>query len=187
MMRCNRVSLTSGALYGKMGEIVRCLTKKAREAMNTKSTTPLEDFRFGRELQNVANRFRRLGDENLQKEGITISQLRVIAYISCHGEETVYQKTLEEHFEIRRSSVTGLLQNMEKSGLLKRTGSSKDARAKIVSLTEKGRELDEKLRNYIQGVESELMKGFEKEEKELLRGFLLRMLENLDSVERSRL
>jgi len=155
--------------------------------MKTGQNAPPEEIRFGREVQNVANRFRRLGDENLQKEGITISQLRVIAYISRHGEKPVYQKELEEHFNIRRSSVTGLLQNMEKSGILLRTSCEKDARVKIVSLTEKGRDLDEKLKSYIQSLESELMKGFDGEEKALLYGFLIRMLENLDSVERSRL
>lgn len=155
--------------------------------MKTRQNVSPEEFRFGREMQNVANRFRRLGDENLQKEGITISQLRVIAYISRHGETPVYQKALEEHFGIRRSSVTGLLKNMEKSGILIRTCCEKDARVKIVSLTEKGKELDEKLKSYIQSLESELMKGFDREEKALLCGFLLRMLENLDSVERSRL
>ena len=154
--------------------------------MNKRANAPPGDFRFGREVQNVANRFRRLGDENLQKEGITISQLRVIIYISQHGDGPVFQKDLEEHFDIRRSSVTGLLQNMEKSGLLVRSGSEKDARVKIVSLTEKGRKLDEKLKNYVYGLESELMKGFTPEEKELLQSFLLRMLENLDIVERSR-
>ena len=155
--------------------------------MQTKQNSPPEEFRFGREVQNLANRFRRLGDENLQKEGITISQLRVIAYVSRYGDTPVYQKELEEHFGIRRSSVTGLLQNLEKSGLLVRVGAEKDARVKIVSLTEKGRALDEKLKSYIHGLESEMMKGFSAEEKDVLRGFLLRMLENLDSVERSRL
>ena len=155
--------------------------------MKNKQNSPPDDFRFGREVQNLANRFRRLGDENLQKEGITISQLRVIAYVSRYGDTPVYQKELEEHFGIRRSSVTGLLQNLEKSGLLVRVGTEKDARVKIVSLTEKGRALDEKLKSYIHGLESEMMKGFSAEEKDVLRGFLLRMLENLDSVERSRL
>ena len=155
--------------------------------MNTKEQSPPEEFRFGREVQHVANQFRRLGDENLQKEGITISQLRVIAYISHRGAVPVYQKELEEHFGIRRSSVTGLLQNMEKSGLLVRSGAPQDARVKLVALTEKSRELDEKLKSYIHGLESELMKGFTAEEKDAMRGFLLRMLENLDSVERSRL
>ena len=102
--------------------------------MNQKEKIPPEEFRFGREVQNVANRFRRLGDENLQKEGITISQLRVIAYISGHGEE-VCQKSLEEHFDIRRSSVTGLLQNMEKSGLLGRICEIRLRSTGAVSLT----------------------------------------------------
>ena len=109
---------------------------------HSEKTLP-EEYRFGREVQNVANRFRRLGDENLQKEGITISQLRVIAYISRQGDAPVYQKALEEHFDIRRSSVSGLLQNMEKSGLLMRRASDTDARVKILSLTEKGRGFDE--------------------------------------------
>lgn len=154
--------------------------------MNQKTNASFSRFRFGREVQNVANRFRRLGDENLQKEGITISQLRVIAYVSQRGDQPVFQKELEEHFGIRRSSVTCLLQNMEKSGLLVRRGSESDARVKIVSLTEKGRMLDEKLKSYIHGLESELTRDFTEEEKVLLQSFLLRMLDNLDSVERSR-
>lgn len=153
--------------------------------MKTKEKSPPAEFRFGREVQNVANRFRRLGDENLQKEGITISQLRVIAFVSFHGDG-VCQKSLEEHFDIRRSSVTGLLQNMEKSGLLVRRSSETDARVKIVSLTEKGKALDEKLQSYIQGLESDLMQGFDPDEKKLLSSFLQRMLKNLDKIERSR-
>lgn len=152
---------------------------------HTKPVSP-EEYRFGREVQNVANRFRRLGDENLQKEGITISQLRVIAYISHHGKQPVYQKTLEEQFDIRRSSVTGLLQNMEKSGLLVRRPSKTDGRIKIVSLTAKGKKLDEELQSYVHGLESDMMKDFSEEEKTLLWNFLQRMLENLDLVERSR-
>ena len=51
---------------------------------------------------------------------------------------------------------------------------------------EKGLELDEKLKSYIKSLESEMMKDFTEAEKELLRNFLLRMLENLDLIERSR-
>ena len=145
-----------------------------------------EDFRFGREIQNIANRFRRLGDENLQKEKITVSQLRAIAYISRYGQDrAVYQKDLEEHFGIRRSSVTSLLQNMEKRGILTRHGSPQDARVKIVSLTEKGKRLDESLKTYIHAMEEDVMKGFTPPEKEQFRSFLIRMLENLETMERS--
>ncbi len=147
---------------------------------------PVGDFRFGKEIQNIANRFRRFGDENLQKEGITVSQLRVIAYISRNqGQGAVYQKDLEEHFSIRRSSVTSLLKNMEKSGILQRFGAPGDARAKTLVLTEKGKKLDEDLINYIRSLEERLMKGFSSEEKEALQGFLLRMIENLEMIERN--
>lgn len=144
------------------------------------------EIRYGREVQRIANRFRRLGDENLQKEGITISQLRVIAFISKNGNAgTVYQKDLEEHLCVRRSSVTSLLQNMEKSGILTRGGSEKDARVKTLVLTEKGKKLDEKLICYINTLEEKLMEGFSLEEKNLLQGFLFRMIENLENVERN--
>ena len=153
--------------------------------MKNKQGAPPEEFRFGREVQNVANRFRRFGDENLRKEGITISQLRVIAYVSRHREGAVYQKDLEEHLCVRRSSVTSLLQNMEKSGILIRGGSEKDARIKTLVLTEKGKRLDEKLIYYIKTLEEKLMEGFSSEEKEILQGFLFRMIENLEKVERN--
>lgn len=149
-----------------------------------RNKTTCTEFRFGREIQKLANRFRRLGDENLQKEGITFSQLRVIAYISKN--KTVLQKELEEFLGIRRSSVTSLLQNMEKSGILERYASGEDARIKIISLTEKGKKLDENLKNYIHLLEEKMLAGFSEEEKEALRGFLVRMEENLEKTERSR-
>lgn len=145
------------------------------------------DFRFGRELQKIANRFRRLADENLGKEGITVSQLRVLAYVSRKREEgKVYQKDLEQHFGIRRSSVTELLQNMEKSGILKRTPCPKDARIREISLTEKGLILDERLKEYITNLEEELLLGFSSEEKDILRSLLFRLGENMEMAERNR-
>lgn len=148
----------------------------------------LSDFRFGREIQKIANGFRRLADDNLNQEGITVSQLRVLVYISCKGKEgKVYQRDLEEDFGIRRSSVTSLLQNMEKSGILTRVSSSSDGRIKEIALTEKGRVLDERLKEYILVLEEEFLKGFSEEEKELLKDFLFRLGENLNESERNKL
>ncbi len=146
------------------------------------------EFRFGREIQFVSKSFRRLADENLNQEGITVSQLRVLCYVSQKGKEgKVYQKDLEEHFGIRRSSVTELLQNMEKSGILTRTPCATDARTREIVLTEKGAVLDERLKEYITGLEEEFLKGFSREEKELLASFLIRLSENLENAKGDRL
>jgi len=146
-----------------------------------------ENFRFGRAVQGVANRFRRLGDENLAKHGITVSQLRVIAYVSTSPEGEVSQRELEDAFEIRRSSVTGLLQNMEKSGLIERFGSKEDARIKRVRLTDKGKGLDVELKSFIHSLEARLLSGFSPEERSQAKSLLLRMMDNLEQIERDSL
>jgi len=142
-------------------------------------------FRFGKTIQTVSKRFRLLADENLAKHGITFSQLRILAFVSRNGlRGEVFQKDLEEAFGIRRSSVTEILQNMEKSGILIRTASREDARVKKLCLTEKGKALDESLRSYIHTLEEELVSGFSSEEKDAFQKTLEKVSENLDRIER---
>ena len=146
-----------------------------------------EEFRLGRVLQKINNCFRRMGDENLSNHGISLSQLRILAYLAKNeGRGDVYQKDLEEAFGIRRSSVSGILQNMEKAGYLSREGSLHDARVKRVVLTEKGKKLDQSLLDYIRSLEEEMLCGFLPEEREQLKGMLLRVLENLETAERNK-
>ena len=152
--------------------------------MKKNQNAPPEEFRFGREVQNVANHFRRLGDENLLKEGITITQLRVIAYISRQSPDTVYQKDLEEHFHIRRSSVTGLLQNMEKSGILERSPSETDARVKIVTLTEKGKSAYNHHRDFHKKMIHAIVDSMDETEKEVLLKCLTNLTDFFDSYKK---
>ncbi len=143
------------------------------------------ELRVGKISYDISRRFHRLGDENLAKHGVTIAQLKVLAYVSRNSKSgPVYQRDLEEAFEIRRSSVSGILSTMEKSGILLREGSPDDARVKIISLTEKGKKLDAELISFLHNLESELLCGFKEEEKEILQRLLSRVLKNLDEIER---
>lgn len=143
------------------------------------------EFRFGKILGDISRRFHRLGDENLASHNVTFAQLKVIAYVSRNSKNgPVYQRDLEEAFGVRRSSVSGILGTMENSGILLREGSTEDARVKIVTLTEKGKRLDEELISFIHNLESDLLCDFEENEKEILQGFLFRILRNLDEIER---
>ncbi len=148
---------------------------------------PRTAFRFGKGIQMVGNLFRRLADENLSKHHINISQLRILGYLSQNqGRGEVFQKDLEEAFGVRRSSVTSILQNMEKSGYLERSGSAEDARVKKVVLTEKGKQLDDQLKSFIHNLENEMLKGILEEEKALLQTLLEKMLLNLEEIERGK-
>lgn len=150
-----------------------------------KPSAAASEIRVGKIIHDISRRFHRLGDENLANQGVTFSQLKVLAYVSRNSKNgPVYQKELEEAFEIRRSSVSEILKTMENSGILLREGSPDDARVKIVSLTDKGKKLDAELISFTHNLEDDLLSGFDEKEKESLNGYLARILRNLDEIER---
>ena len=145
---------------------------------------PLSELPPGKLLQIAANRFRKLANDNLLLHGITFEQLKILVHIARAGR-SVPQAGLQEIFEVRRSSMTAILQNMEKKGLLKRETAPGDARVKTVTLTDKGVLLDRELHSSIQSLDADLVKGFSKEEKECFRALLIRASENLSHGERN--
>lgn len=141
-------------------------------------------YRFGRALMALAHSFRRLGDENLSRHGISLSQLKVLSHAARCPEEGVLQRDLEQVLGVRRSSVTSLLQNMEKSGLIRRCGTACDARQKHIFLTPAGMQCDRDLYRYIETLEETMLAGFDDAEKEHLRAYFTRMAQNLEQAER---
>lgn len=111
----------------------------------------------GFEIKNLANIIKRYFDAKLtertfnQKEfsNITITQSHVMGFIYHHENHEVFQSDLEKEFYCRRSTITGILQSMEKNNLIFRTYSKKDARVKIVKLTDKAISIQQKLMEQI--------------------------------------
>ena len=91
-----------------------------------------------------------------EKAGINRMQGWIIGYLYRHSEETVFQKDLEAEFQMARSTASGILQAMEKKGLITRESIPRDARLKRLVLTEKGMEF-----------QMEIMENFERIQKVL--------------------
>lgn len=139
---------------------------------------------YGKCFHKLSNILKRLCDENLAKQNITYSQLKVLVFISKNGgEKGVLQSDMEKEFGIRKSSVTSILQNMEKNGLIKRISDPADGRIKKVFLSESGKILDDDLKNYINNIESEIDKDFSDEEKVSFKIMLSKALSNLEKLE----
>ena len=68
-----------------------------------------------------------------------------MCYLKDNEGKDVFQKDIEKHFSLSRSTVTEILQRMEKSGLIERLTVSSDARLKKIMLTEKANDLIEVL------------------------------------------
>ena len=70
-------------------------------------------------------------------EDVTTMHGWMIEYLFNRQDEDVYQRDLEEHFSMRRSTVSRMLQLMERNGLVARASVGSDARLKKITLTPK--------------------------------------------------
>lgn len=72
------------------------------------------------------------------KADLTIMQKHILKFILLETmHKDLYQKDIEEEFQIRKSTVTGYVQLMEKNGYLTRESVKGDARKKRLVPTEK--------------------------------------------------
>jgi DNA-binding MarR family transcriptional regulator len=116
-----------------------------------------ENILIGREVNIFAKRIHRAIGKEAVKYGVTDVQSMIIGFIYFNSKKRdIFQKDIEEHLDIRRSSVTSVLQLMEKNGYIKRVSVSEDARLKKIILTEKGLEVQKGVYDFIQKFEKSL-------------------------------
>ena len=68
----------------------------------------------------------------------------IIEYLYRHRDEPVFQRDIEREFSITRSTVTNILQLMERKGYIQRLSVPQDARLKQLVLTKEGIQRHEK-------------------------------------------
>lgn len=98
-------------------------------------------------------------------KNMTSSQAHLIGFIADKGKDNqICQKDIEENFDLHRSSVSLMLNNMEKNGLIKRESVDNDGRLKKVVLTEKAVLLDNKIREAIKDINQKTVQGISDDE-----------------------
>ena len=90
-----------------------------------------------------------------------------------------FQKDIEKQFGVGRSTVTNIIQLMEKKGYLQREAVEKDARLKKLILTDMGKELHEKLDHLIEQLNEETLKNVTDEELDVFFRVLEKVEENI--------
>ena len=78
-------------------------------------------------------------DARVSRYDVTPVQTHVLMYLNQHGGR-VPQRELTEFMRAKPSTVNGILDRMEEKGLVLRTVSDTDARRRLITLTDKGRE-----------------------------------------------
>jgi DNA-binding MarR family transcriptional regulator len=90
--------------------------------------------------------------------------------------------SLAEHFNVSMSTVSQMIDRLENWGYVQRGSSVRDARVKIVSLTEKGEKIIQEVRTlYLKQLTNGLSR-FSRDEQDLFIGFLQQLAENLKGL-----
>lgn len=114
-------------------------------------------------------------------DNLTISQAYVIDFICNEGKDKdVFQKDLESVFDLKRSSISLMLNNMEKSGLIERILVKEDGRLKKIVLTEKSIKIYEKISDAIDLIENKLSENITEEEVKVFQNVLNKIRNSLE-------
>ncbi|WP_352400357.1 MarR family transcriptional regulator [Anaerotignum sp.] len=99
------------------------------------------------------------GEDNLSS-----MQVWVIEYLYENKERDVFQRDLEADFNVRRSTVSGILQNLEKKGLIIRESVNQDARLKKISLTKDAIIIHKDMLKKVANMEEKMTQNISEEE-----------------------
>lgn len=111
--------------------------------------------------------------ESLDPYGITPQQFALLAFL--WKKDHLTQRELTEATLIDRTTMCGLIDRLEKDGLVERQPCPGDRRAYHISLTEKGRSLEGELMPLADVVHARFTSDFTPEELDRLREMLERL------------
>ena len=110
----------------------------------------------------------------------SIAQMQIIKYILKHDGKTIYQRNLEEVFNLRRATISGILKTMEKNNVIIRVCDPNDARGKIVILSDDAKKFFKEKETLFKKIETVLKKDISKEELEIFYKVILKMRDNIN-------
>ncbi len=111
------------------------VTKNIRIDMNgTHQSSNLEH-----QLLQIRDAFRQHQNDIRRKYKISANEMEIILYIHDFGPQRM--KTVGEKFKIKFSTLTSLVDKIERLNLVKRVNSKEDRRSILVTLTKKGKKM----------------------------------------------
>ncbi|MDV4152277.1 MarR family winged helix-turn-helix transcriptional regulator [Clostridium sp. AL.422] len=135
------------------------------------------------ELRSISNLIKRCiykSAVNAKCDQFSEIQGMIINYLSNNKDKDIFQRDIEEIFTIRRSTVTGILQSMEKNNLIKRESVPDDARLKKIVLTEFGERINIHIIKAMDDFEDKITKGISDEDLDKFIDIINKLKKNIE-------
>ncbi|MEM8586954.1 MAG: MarR family transcriptional regulator [Pseudomonadota bacterium] len=133
-------------------------------------------------LNRVMGRMNQLLAERLKRHGISFQEWRVLLVLANKGPRTI--RTLSEDTIIPHSTLSRMLDRMQRHGLVVRAVSEADARTVTIAVTRAGAELFGAVRHHGLAVLEQALENLNDAELLVLRGLANRIAGNLGLLER---
>lgn len=120
--------------------------------------------------------FDKISNQILTPYDLTNTQFKIVMRLFKEPSGTVRQIDLERYFSMTNPTVTGILQNLEKKGLVERVMNPADGRSKVIMPTKKALDRKEDLFRLADSLERNLTKNLTGEEQVQLAGLLKKVI-----------
>lgn len=160
-----------------MNRVKLAISQWQRE-MPTLDLLPMEVVGYLKAMQLISRGYL---EPFFRSHGLQLGEFDVLATLRRSGAPYSLGPTqLFEALMISSGGMTNRLDRLEKSGLIVRAPNPEDRRGTLVSLTEKGRELIDRLVPLHVENEARILSTLSREEQETLSELLGKLLEGLD-------
>lgn len=143
-----------------------------------KECCPKAPEHFAPLLGYCDHQIQKLMEKELRQYGVSPMQCHTLTYLYKATHE-VNQKMLQDFLMVKPSTVNGIVDRLEEKGFLIRTTGKEDGRCRILRLTEKGRAFHDDFVRIVRQVNARMERHFSDEELAALKGYLMRVAENL--------
>ncbi|MXO50284.1 MarR family transcriptional regulator [Erythrobacter gaetbuli] len=130
-------------------------------------------------LSDSGRLLRRTFDERVRSLGLTAVQARLLLSLVKFPDNN--QAFYADRIEVEPITLTRIVDRMEEAGWVERVADPADRRARLLHLTDKSREIVERLRAIVDGLVADIVEGLSKQEQATLANLLERVSANLSA------
>jgi DNA-binding MarR family transcriptional regulator len=117
--------------------------------------------------------------QKLERHRLLAAQWSVLRVL--WRQEGLTQVELADAMRVEKASLTGLINGMERAGLIVRRRNRDDRRKINIRLTARGRRLEREVLPYAAEIDRQATRGLTADETETLKALLARIIANLES------
>ena len=134
---------------------------------------------YGVLIKKLDKVFKQNFDQELERVGLTFSQMRVLRFLEGNPNTKITQKDISKGLDIQHSTTIGLLKRMQEKGLVTVVVDEDNRRCRNIFLTSKAEEISCEMERGRTIMENRVIASFTEEEKEIFYRLLNKAIDNL--------